>query len=464
MSPPPFDPRWPALRDLLDFAKRLAVVFIFSDSAGVAPLRRRTERACALDDRPFARITIDAPTTLRTHALSAVVEREPDTLVWLEAFGPQSLWASAWSYAAQRWNERREPLRRSHLRALIVCAPTWAKPVIRQAAPDLWSIMNLLLEPPPRRQPEQLALPFTEPSMTPTIAERMWARRAATQWIELLQTRPRGDHINDLAQAIHYLQRLVALGELDLAHPLALALAPRLSTHWSIIASQTPDLARCFVAIDEADVLLRLLHRRESLLNQEAKALAEQREFHTAAWAYLQQAKTYAALSQWTAARRTSVQALQFFEQEDYDSPLFDLIPETHHLAATCALAMGDSAGALAHAQALAEHAWHTLARSHPWIDWYDEVEGDVAYEVDWPTEIKVLAATWLSDSALLARQAGDRDLAVAWSKQAVDLVWPQRHYPGAVESVQTCLENAIDVGADVADEVEEFNLLVTRS
>ncbi|MCA9527605.1 MAG: hypothetical protein KC549_15055, partial [Myxococcales bacterium] len=65
-------------------------------------------------------------------------------MVWCEAFGPEQDWRTAWFNAAQRWNEHREPLRRSGLHALVVAMPAWARPVVRLAAPDLWSINTLL--------------------------------------------------------------------------------------------------------------------------------------------------------------------------------------------------------------------------------------------------------------------------------------------------------------------------------
>lgn len=139
---------WALLRELVDFADRLVVAFVFADRFPVRVLRARLQREARKSGMPFRLVVCDEPEALRNDALAAVLAPEADhEITWFEAFGAEEALRQAWLFAAQRWNEHREPLRRSSLRALIVAAPLWAKPVIRLAAPDLWSITNLVVEP-----------------------------------------------------------------------------------------------------------------------------------------------------------------------------------------------------------------------------------------------------------------------------------------------------------------------------
>ncbi len=83
------------------------------------------------------------------HILANILSATPDdALVWCVVEGldePER--RKALSFAAQRWNERREVLRRGRKSGLLFVVPSWAKPLIREAAPDLWSIRDIVLEP-----------------------------------------------------------------------------------------------------------------------------------------------------------------------------------------------------------------------------------------------------------------------------------------------------------------------------
>jgi tetratricopeptide (TPR) repeat protein len=145
---PAAEHEWELLRELVDFADRLVLAFVFADRFPVRVLRARMERLARQGGLPFRLLLCDEPEALRAWALGQILQTETDhEVLWFEAFGSEEKLRAAWSFAAQRWNEHREPLRRSPLRALIVAAPTWAKVVIREAAPDLWSITNLVIEP-----------------------------------------------------------------------------------------------------------------------------------------------------------------------------------------------------------------------------------------------------------------------------------------------------------------------------
>jgi tetratricopeptide (TPR) repeat protein len=139
---------WDLVRTLVDFADKLVVVFAFADRYPIRVLRARMRRFAGAEGMPFRLAIGDDPDFLRDEALATVLRCEAEhEVVWFEAFGREADLHGAWFFAAQRWNEHREVLRRSGIRALIVSAPIWAKPVIRLAAPDLWSITNLVIEP-----------------------------------------------------------------------------------------------------------------------------------------------------------------------------------------------------------------------------------------------------------------------------------------------------------------------------
>lgn len=187
---PAAEHEWALLRELVDFADRLVVAFVFADRFPVRVLRARLQREARKSGMPFRLVVCDEPDALRNEALAAVLSPEADhEITWFEAFGAEEALRQAWHFAAQRWNEHREPLRRSSLRALIVAAPIWAKPVIRLAAPDLWSITNLVIEP--------AALPAPPFSEAPERIEQHVGGTAAEQevaatWVESLLKLHRG--------------------------------------------------------------------------------------------------------------------------------------------------------------------------------------------------------------------------------------------------------------------------------
>ncbi|MEZ4467676.1 MAG: hypothetical protein R3F43_25350 [bacterium] len=138
---------WELLSDLLDFADRFVIATVVAaDRFPARILRARTEALAGARGWPIETVLCEHPGDL-SDALGRILAAPDGSVVWCEAFGPEQDWRTAWFNAAQRWNEHREPLRRSGLHALVVAMPAWARPVVRLAAPDLWSINTLLVEP-----------------------------------------------------------------------------------------------------------------------------------------------------------------------------------------------------------------------------------------------------------------------------------------------------------------------------
>ncbi|NJL27118.1 MAG: tetratricopeptide repeat protein [Thermoanaerobaculia bacterium] len=217
---PEAEHEWELLRELVDFADRLAVAFIFADRFAVRVLRARMQREAHEHGMPFRFVTCDTPDALRESALAAILTPATEhEVTWLEAFGSEEELRGAWFFAAQRWNEHREPLRRSTLRALIVAAPPWAKPVIRLAAPDLWSITNLVIEPTALPLATTLGLSTPAVHYEGTPAERALATRVIEEVLAAPERIPWAfiDAINEAvrAGALHAADR--AAEDLDLS-------------------------------------------------------------------------------------------------------------------------------------------------------------------------------------------------------------------------------------------------------
>jgi tetratricopeptide (TPR) repeat protein len=224
---------WWRLRRQLDLADRFWLGFLFSNDPRVAlVLRQRTAGVL----RSGARILIELrPGT--PDALQAMVAEllqgpgDPAGCIWLEALqadrpGGEEPWAAAWQELLLRLNGRRERLRRHLDCGLLLAMPSGLKDAVRRAAPDLWSIRGLVLEPPSPPVPDVAPVVVPAPAELPEGAEpvpgvelqiggepqgsdaRALLRRAEGL---LLRDQPR--------QAMSAATR--ALEQLDRSHPLA---------------------------------------------------------------------------------------------------------------------------------------------------------------------------------------------------------------------------------------------------
>jgi len=129
------------LRTQLDFAGAsfwLGAVFADLDKD------RRALGAIAEEDGGFRRtvaLSPPEPSTLVDQVLTAT------SPVWIDLTAPQTsaAWRDAVWTLVSRLNERRERMRRAG-QALVLAGPHWLKPEIRDAGPDLWSIVEMRLE------------------------------------------------------------------------------------------------------------------------------------------------------------------------------------------------------------------------------------------------------------------------------------------------------------------------------
>ena len=156
---PAAEAEWQILRRQIEFASGFWLGFIFCPSPRpVAALRRRVEQIYRLRALPVRLLRPTAPEELREMLLRVL---EPESVeagcIWVEAIhldastftddepGP---WAAGWDWTLMRTNEHREVLRRRLNGGLVYAVPPQWKPRTRNAAPDLWSIRSLVLDPP----------------------------------------------------------------------------------------------------------------------------------------------------------------------------------------------------------------------------------------------------------------------------------------------------------------------------
>jgi hypothetical protein len=140
-----------------DLAQHLAwsdgpwLAFLFTRSAALTHALRKQLQLRVQADGGVRVIRPRTPQQLR-ELLPLVLTPGQQPYTWLEAVhldsgdevGP---WREAWDWFMLRANERRERLMRSVGGGFVVCAPTSLKVRFREAAPDLWSIRSLVLEP-----------------------------------------------------------------------------------------------------------------------------------------------------------------------------------------------------------------------------------------------------------------------------------------------------------------------------
>ena len=155
---------WEELAQHIEWSDGPWLVFLFTKSAALAQVLRQ-QLMTKVD--PLGGVRVIRPRTPQQlrELLPLVLTPAKQPYTWLEAVhldagdgdGP---WREAWDWFMLRANERRERLMRSVGGGMIICAPTSLKVRFREAAPDIWSIRSLILEPetPPitrEERPEQ---------------------------------------------------------------------------------------------------------------------------------------------------------------------------------------------------------------------------------------------------------------------------------------------------------------------
>jgi len=166
---------WQRLRRQVELSSGFWLGFLFSQSPRAA--RIFAARLAAVYRSHVRRLLIlqaESPSELSNvlQRLGAADVGSADA-TWVRADQPAGTaervaWTQAWETFFLRLNEHRDRLRRELAGGLILEVPAELKPVLRNAAPDLWSIRALVLEPSGPRsgaaatQPRRLDVARTE--------------------------------------------------------------------------------------------------------------------------------------------------------------------------------------------------------------------------------------------------------------------------------------------------------------
>jgi tetratricopeptide (TPR) repeat protein len=146
---------WARLREQLQLAERFWLGFVFSASPqAVATLRRRAEEALSERGRSLVLWSAEQPQALMDALPWLLQSHVPEAAgcTWVEAIrsdspgAPEQPWRRAWERFYLRANERRDALRSRLAGGLVFAAPPEIKPLLREAAPDLWSVRSLVID------------------------------------------------------------------------------------------------------------------------------------------------------------------------------------------------------------------------------------------------------------------------------------------------------------------------------
>ncbi len=145
---------WARVLRHFDLGEGFAFLVLLVPGVEIAELCIRDLESVLRDEGlEVLRFAPETPAELRELAPELVnLEPSPNVgAVWLEAVAPRQVpgaedWIHAWIELTARLNERRDVLRR-HLKVplLFIGAP-WLKEVLREQAPDLWSVRKLVAE------------------------------------------------------------------------------------------------------------------------------------------------------------------------------------------------------------------------------------------------------------------------------------------------------------------------------
>jgi tetratricopeptide (TPR) repeat protein len=211
---------WQRLRRHLELAEGFWLGFLFTPSPRTAAIfRNRTERWLRSRVRSLWSFRPETPEELRTLLPSLFMPHlAEEGCVWIEAVradppaasattpGP---WTLAWDELLLRLNERRERLRRHLGGGLVLAAPPFVKVRAREAAPDLWSIRSLVLEPPPTPAGRSSA---SRPEIAP---EEGWPSKARSgdRSREPVSITPTEDPVSQAAALLREVEGLLALNQ-----------------------------------------------------------------------------------------------------------------------------------------------------------------------------------------------------------------------------------------------------------
>ena len=205
---------WDSLLRTAEFAEAFTfTVLLVPDSAGAELCRQRLREKL----REFGRGELEDYSPQATGDWPAVLQRlvhgrsKPGTsVVWVAAavyereadeadYADYAAWRESWRYAATQINQFRNLLEAGVGCLLIFVGCDWVKPVLRDCAPDLWSIRTGVIEIRPPVRPS-LSVPLGPPWDSAAVSSNAPDAEMALEQAEALRGRP--GHELALARAL----------------------------------------------------------------------------------------------------------------------------------------------------------------------------------------------------------------------------------------------------------------------
>ncbi len=158
----PNQPEWQKLLNHFDLTEGFSlVVLLVLDTDGAALCRRELEKRLRREGKKLFALELPAPADLRElpGKLLATISPPETACLWVAAVEPAysktyTEWREAWQFALAKLNAYRNPIRQQFRLALTFVGAPWLQEVLREIAPDLWSVRTLVvrIEPAPRAE------------------------------------------------------------------------------------------------------------------------------------------------------------------------------------------------------------------------------------------------------------------------------------------------------------------------
>ena len=150
---------WQVLLNQFNLGHGFALIVLgVPDAAGLTLCRAELENFLAARSRTLTRIEPSYPEALG-QLTPTLLETPPDRragAVWIAAGADATSrdhdnWRAAWHRALTSLNQQRNPFRRHFTVPVIFAGPPWLAPLMRDEAPDLWSVraLSVTIEPGP---------------------------------------------------------------------------------------------------------------------------------------------------------------------------------------------------------------------------------------------------------------------------------------------------------------------------
>ncbi|MBN8454662.1 tetratricopeptide repeat protein [Accumulibacter sp.] len=156
----PRQAEWQKLLNHFDLTEGFSLVIVLvADADGAALCKRELERVFGRESKQL--LALDLPTTaalLELPGLLLAAKPLPETAcLWIEAVDPDysrtyAESRDAWRSAVARLNAFRNTLRKQFHTALTFVGAPWLQEVLREVAPDIWSVRTLVVRIEPQRE------------------------------------------------------------------------------------------------------------------------------------------------------------------------------------------------------------------------------------------------------------------------------------------------------------------------